>query len=130
MKRLLYHSLDKRVDVLEPEKYHGRVICLSEGTFLGYLGQWLYIFEYSTIDKYYSLTPNSTTGARTILRSSFPEETTFMFESPSIDKEYRIYEPINVKLHAIGVVQNYNALEGVLLTKLRDKVKSIERIHL
>lgn len=131
MKKLLYHSFDRRVDILEPRKYSCGCICLSEGVFLGYLGEYLYIFEHETLQKHFNLTSNPTTGAQAFSRVNFEQKRMYHFISDSIEKEFRIYEPIDIGRYAIGVVQNYNVLKGeLLIKKLNNTVMSRERINL
>ena len=54
MLKLLFHVSDELVDVLEP-RTDGKYLCLSEGTFIGHLGQYLYIFDHDHLDRHFSL---------------------------------------------------------------------------
>ena len=120
MKRLLFHVCDFKVNFLNPEKYPTKAICLSEDTFVGAIGQYLYIFEYETLDKYYNIEVIPSGGQYCFIKK---REKEYSFVSDSLGKEFRIYNSIDVNKHALGITKNFNVLKGILKKYAMDRVE-------
>ena len=129
MKRLLYHVCDFDVDVLNPNCYKENAICLSEGIFIGSLGQWLYIFEFEVLNKDFVLHGQFSGGqemtAMVTMDMGFDR---LSFCSVPLGKEFRIYRSIDVHRYALGVAQNFNVLKGVLKEFMNGEI--IKRVRM
>ena len=114
LRRLLFHVSDDLHEVLEPYKTNTEskpCICLSEGSFLGYLGQWLYIFELKTLLRDFRVVRTETAGLELGMHAF---GSAYRYRSKELGHEYRIYEPILVSSYALGVAQNFEANKGML----------------
>lgn len=127
MKRLLYHVSDKRHDILDPIESPLGCICFSEGAFVGYFGEFLYIFEYEVLLKNYDivLMPSNGLNARVLAGKH-----SYVFTGQLLGKEYRSYLPVDVNKHALDVAENFNVLKGVLEKRLQGEIINRERIDL
>lgn len=110
VRRLLYHVSDFKVDVLIPEEYDERAICLSEGTFAGCMGQWLYIFDFDLLHHNFDveMRPSGRIGV-----SVMTSDVEHCFRGDPLGVEYRIHKPIDVDRFAFGVAQNFEVCKGV-----------------
>jgi len=117
--RLLYHVADHGVDVLDPSNYKEKAICLSEGVFIGALGQWLYIFDHDVLRANFKLLQLSSGGKQVLLQ--FPN-LEYRFHSQPLGTEYRIHDRIDVKEFALGVAQNFEICQGVLEKRMMGEI--------
>jgi hypothetical protein len=126
MKRLLYHVSDQKVDILDPRESPLGCICFSEGTFLGYLGQFLYIFDYETLNKEYGIELIPSGGLNVQMEI---DRTQYFFRSQLLGKEYRCYLPIEVKKHALDVAENFNILKGEVYKRLNGELFNYAKVN-
>ena len=119
MKQVLLHCCDFKTDVLDPARYDIGYICLSEDNFVGYLGQWLYVFDLGLLRNKFSIEKSNTEGMFLNIRAGDHD---YHYRSQSLGVEYRIHEKIVVADYAICVVKNFNVMEGKLERYLCDHV--------
>ena len=132
MKRLLFHTCEHMTDVLDPEKYDEKCVCLSEGTFISALGEWLYIFDYDELFRNFTTFKTiKTEGLRAIPQLYFknPKES-ITYNSLHLGSEVRISEPIDVKRYAISVACNFNSCKGFLEYRFNDLLIKRELVDL
>jgi hypothetical protein len=123
MIKLLYHVSDFKVDILKPQCYRESSICFSEDCFLGFLGQYLYIFSFDVLSNNFNLTKNMTGGAKAYCKTETGKGAKeYLFSSKSIDYEYRVYESIQINKYCLSVVKNYNVLKGSMMIKFNNFV--------
>ena len=120
---LLFHTSKYKTSVLDPAKYNEKCIYLSKGSFVSALGEWLYIFDYNILSKYFEIKHQYSGGIFYNFKTSDydPKPYSFRYESKPLEVEYMIYESIDVEKFSIGVAENFNICEGIMQGRIRDK---------
>lgn len=132
MKNLLYHVSDKKVNILDPAKTKDGRIYLSEGCFIGYFGQWLYIFEREVLETHFTIKeirPGSSLAFDRRFSGPHEKEKRYAFKSRDLERELYIEDPIDVRF-ALGIAENYNALKGEFTKIVGGVVESRELLDL
>lgn len=122
MKELLFHVSDKKMDVLRPMQIdnYEECICFSLGCFISNFGQWIYIFDFETLNQNFSVQKVSTSGLYQEIRTA--KDYKFHFSSQPLGHEYRIYQPISIEQFCIGIAQHFNHAKGRLSVIFRDTI--------
>jgi len=113
-KIILCHVSDEKYDVLIPQPGTD-AICLSENKFVTYFGQYLYLFELGVLERDFRIRRLPTTGLYSSVhlggRSGYDS---IRYRSQSLEYEWRVYEPIDVKKYSIGIVEHWDHMKGVV----------------
>jgi hypothetical protein len=123
VKDLLIHTSDKKVDILMPSKVDGverPCICFSLNQFIPFFGDYVYLFERDELVDKFKVGKYPTKGVEQASKLFHPktgEEISYRYQSGDLGWEYRIYEPVDVQRYAIGVITNFNHMQGVLEEK-------------
>jgi len=111
---ILCHVSDKLYPVLEPQK-PDNCIYFSENKFISFFGEYLYLFDLKTLQDNFRIKKRPTTGLKTmcfIENRLGPEE--IRYHSKSLEWEWVCYNPIPVDQFALGVIEHWNHMEGVI----------------
>ena len=107
---LLIHVSDIKTNILDPNIKGLGYVCFSENIFISHFGQYIYLFDKKVLDENFKLFEQFS-GSLGFVGNM--ERYKYRFESVSLEKEYRIYTPINVNKFGIGVITQFNHLKGV-----------------
>ncbi len=110
--RLLFHCCEFKVDVIDPKSYAEDAICLSEESFVGALGSFLYIFDFNHLQRHFNMQRLSSGGYDMLINGMGNKD--YRYSSKRLGHEFRIHSPIDVKRHCLGVAENFNVLKGTL----------------
>ena len=111
MKTIICHVSDKKYDILIPQPPEN-AICFSENKFITYFGQFLYLFDLDTMIKNFNIRKLPTSGLTSTHYLNYDER--IQFKSQSLGHEWRIFGPIEVDKHAIGVIEHWNHANGTI----------------
>ena len=113
---IICHVSDKKLDILIPQKPEG-AICFSENKFITYFGQYLYLFELERLKENFRIEKVPTTGLAS-MRTVSPELCDgierIRYKSKSLGWEWRCYSSIPVDEFALGVLEHWNHMEGIV----------------
>lgn len=120
MKDLLVHTSKVKVDILEPKKISDDrpCICFSLNQFISHFGQYVYLFIKEDLEKNFYVNRISSKGLECY--SKLPYEMEIRYRSKDLGEEYRIYKPIDTQQYCIGILTDFNYMEGRLEKKLRE----------
>lgn len=127
MKKLLFHVSDNLYDVLKPQSNDG-CIYFSEGCFIGSLGQYLYIFDYQTLAENFYIKERYSAGQ--VIMVNMPYDTHYIYESQPLQREYLIFQAIDVEKYALCIAENFNVLKGTLKRIVTGEVIEREKVYL
>jgi len=132
MKDLLIHTTKVKVDVLQPSKImdHERpYICFSLNQFISHFGQYIYLFIKEDMEQKFRIKKVPSGGLEaTAMFYRLGEPIEYKYGSRDLGDEYRIYEPVDIGRHCIGILTDFNYMEGRLETRLQEEVIKREMI--
>jgi hypothetical protein len=131
MRDILIHATNIKTKILFPHKIPGGDICIcfSLNKFISYFGEYNYLFWKSELERDFKVKELSPSGSiRVINKISYNKE--YRFTSDFVDREFRIYQPIEIDIYCIGIIQNFNYMKGILEKKFQDKIVEKEIINL
>ena len=118
VKDLLIHTSNIKVDILKPNKINSHqrpCICFSLNQFISHFGEYIYLFEKDILEKNFHIEEVISGGVECMAAfESYPRHHILRYRSQELGKEFRIYKSVDVHLFAIGIINNFNHMKGVL----------------
>ena len=114
---IICHVSDEKHKVLMPQE-PTNAICFSEDTFITYFGQYLYLFDLDLMRDVFQLEKLPTTGITGLQELGgygFDlDDIILRYKSRSLELEWRCYQPVDVDKYALGVIEHWNHMDGVI----------------
>ena len=104
-----------------------RCIYFAENKFIGTFGQYVYLFSKEVLFKHFRCSEHYTGGFQMRVSTPLADHT---YTSDPLGSEIRVYDPIDVEQYAIGVLETYNTLQGILERRVGDLLEHQTRIDL
>ena len=124
---LLFHVSHEKVDIIEPkapDPGDRPCICMSEGRFISYFGEWIYIFDWNLLARHVEMERRTTGGVVWQMKGRY--ERRYSFVGRRLEQEWRIYDPIPVQELAIGVVEDWNYTKGKFMEWLTGMATDVD----
>lgn len=112
---ILCHVSNEKHDILIPQKPEN-AICFSEDKFVTYFGQYLYLFDLDVLTQNFNIRKVLTEGCQgsCFLHSEYHQNEVLKYKSQPLGYEWRIYEPVDVDRFALGVIEHWNHMQGII----------------
>lgn len=120
---IITHTTDKLFDTLVPQPVgKEKCICFAKGCFISWFGQYVYLFDLDRLKADGFTVKKIKSGCGVAAQVKVEKYNAHhAYEShEKLDYEYRVYEPINVKKYAVGVIKHFNHVDGILMDKLEN----------
>jgi len=121
--KIICHVSDIRVANLQPRPPEN-AICFSEDKFCSYFGKFLYLFDLDNIKRHFRIERIPTTGvysSTSVDPEMYNGINNVRYQSYHLGWEWRCYDSIPIEQYAIGVLEHWNHMEGVIGTYTVDE---------
>ena len=126
MEDLLIHTSNIKVNILKPSKSLGSnrpSVCFSLNQFISFFGEYIYIFSKKVLEENFFVDQLDSEGVGLYLTHYLRNiPVAYEYRSQKLGKEFRIYQSIDVPRYCLGVITNFNHLQGILERRMQEKI--------